>query len=237
MATHTGCIAVLNAGSSSIKFALYEAGRDGALLFHGQVEKIGLAAHLAATDATGATVAERRWEKGELDHQGATERDPEARARAPGRPSGARVRPSRRPRRHANSPRRSASMRASWPRSRSWCPWRRCTSRTISRPSRSLPRWRPPSRRSPASTPRSIVPSPRWRRNSPCRAISRRPACAATASTACPTISSCHGWKRSIRRWRSPAWSSPISAMAPACAPSPTAAASPAPWASPPSTA
>ena len=72
MATHTGCIAVLNAGSSSIKFALYEAGRDGALLFHGQVENIGHAAHLAATDATGAAVAERRWEKGELDHQGAT---------------------------------------------------------------------------------------------------------------------------------------------------------------------
>jgi acetate kinase len=68
----TGCIAVLNAGSSSIKFALYEAGRDGARLFHGQVENIGLAAHLAATDATGAAVAERRWEKGELDHQGAT---------------------------------------------------------------------------------------------------------------------------------------------------------------------
>ena len=40
----TGCIAVLNAGSSSIKFALYEAGRDGALLFRGQVERIGLAA-------------------------------------------------------------------------------------------------------------------------------------------------------------------------------------------------
>ena len=68
----TGCVAVLNAGSSSIKFALYEAGRDGALLFHGQVENIGLAAHLAVTDASGATVAERRWGKGELDHHGAT---------------------------------------------------------------------------------------------------------------------------------------------------------------------
>ena len=68
----TGCVAVLNAGSSSIKFALYEAGRNGALLFHGQVENIGLAAHLAATDASGATVTERRWAKGELDHQGAT---------------------------------------------------------------------------------------------------------------------------------------------------------------------
>ena len=36
--TQPGCIAVLNAGSSSIKFALYEAGHDGALLFRGQVE-------------------------------------------------------------------------------------------------------------------------------------------------------------------------------------------------------
>jgi acetate kinase len=69
----TGCVAVLNAGSSSIKFALYEAGRDGALLFHGQVENIGLAAHLAVADASGATVAERRWGKGELDHHGATD--------------------------------------------------------------------------------------------------------------------------------------------------------------------
>ena len=39
--TQPGCIAVLNAGSSSIKFALYEAGRDGALLFRGQVERLG----------------------------------------------------------------------------------------------------------------------------------------------------------------------------------------------------
>jgi acetate kinase len=68
----TGCIVVLNAGSSSIKFALYEAGRDGALLYHGQVENIGLAAHLAAADASGAAVAGRRWGKGELDHRGAT---------------------------------------------------------------------------------------------------------------------------------------------------------------------
>jgi acetate kinase len=68
----TGCIAVLNAGSSSIKFALYEAGRDGARLFRGQVENIGLAAHLEASDAAGKTVADRRWNKGELDHRGAT---------------------------------------------------------------------------------------------------------------------------------------------------------------------
>jgi acetate kinase len=68
----TSCIVVLNAGSSSIKFALYEAGRDGALLFHGQVENIGLAAHLAIADSSGTTVVERRWGSGELDHHGAT---------------------------------------------------------------------------------------------------------------------------------------------------------------------
>ena len=36
-----GRIAVLNAGSSSIKFALYEAQRDGPMLFQGHVEGIG----------------------------------------------------------------------------------------------------------------------------------------------------------------------------------------------------
>jgi acetate kinase len=72
-----GCIAVLNAGSSSIKFALYEAAggepaQDGARLFHGQVENIGLAAHLEVADAAGAVVAQRKWAAGALDHDGAT---------------------------------------------------------------------------------------------------------------------------------------------------------------------
>lgn len=40
------CLAVINAGSSSIKFALYDAaGRDRRL--HGQVEGIGTNPHLA----------------------------------------------------------------------------------------------------------------------------------------------------------------------------------------------
>jgi acetate kinase len=67
-----GCIAVLNAGSSSIKFALYEANRDGALLYRGQIESIGLGPHLRAADASGTVVAERRWTGGALDHHGAT---------------------------------------------------------------------------------------------------------------------------------------------------------------------
>jgi acetate kinase len=70
--TVTGCIAVLNAGSSSIKFAHYEAGHDGALLFRGQIENVGLAPHLKAVDAAGAVVAERRWANGVLDHHAAT---------------------------------------------------------------------------------------------------------------------------------------------------------------------
>src|SRR5215471_20259837 len=68
----TGCIAVLNAGSSSIKFALYEAGHDGALLFRGQIENIGQTPHLKAVDAAGAVVSERRWTGGSLDHHAAT---------------------------------------------------------------------------------------------------------------------------------------------------------------------
>jgi acetate kinase len=66
------CIAVLNAGSSSIKFALYETGSAGDLLFRGQVERLGLEPHLRASDATGKVVAERNWPAGELDHHGAT---------------------------------------------------------------------------------------------------------------------------------------------------------------------
>lgn len=71
--TSNGCIAVLNAGSSSIKFALYATGMAGPLLFRGQVERIGLAAHLKAMDATGRVVAERRWPEGQIDHRAATD--------------------------------------------------------------------------------------------------------------------------------------------------------------------
>ncbi len=53
----------LNAGSSSIKFAVFEisAGRDPAPLNHGQIEGIGAAPHLLARDQSGATLTERRW--------------------------------------------------------------------------------------------------------------------------------------------------------------------------------
>jgi acetate kinase len=65
-----GCIAVLNAGSSSVKFALYEDGDDGALLYRGQVEQIGLSPRLKLSDGQGDPVARRKY--GQLDHRSAT---------------------------------------------------------------------------------------------------------------------------------------------------------------------
>ncbi len=55
----------LNAGSSSLKFALYHAEAEPALVAHGQIEGIGGAAHLIARDPAGATLTERRWPEGE----------------------------------------------------------------------------------------------------------------------------------------------------------------------------
>jgi len=66
------CLAVLNAGSSSIKFALYAAS-DQSLLFRGQIESIGLKPRLKVRDATGATVAEQRWPPEDFDHRTATQ--------------------------------------------------------------------------------------------------------------------------------------------------------------------
>ncbi|WP_240789877.1 acetate/propionate family kinase [Roseomonas sp. HF4] len=56
-------VLVLNAGSSSIKFELFEA-RDGAPVarFGGQVEGIGAAPHFVAQDAAGRRLADRRWD-------------------------------------------------------------------------------------------------------------------------------------------------------------------------------
>jgi len=67
-----GPILVVNAGSSSIKFSGYAATdeREPALLFKGQIEGIGVAPHLLAKDAKGATIAEKRWPKdAKADHE------------------------------------------------------------------------------------------------------------------------------------------------------------------------
>ena len=66
------CIAVVNAGSSSIKFGLFDTGVDERLRFKGQVEQIGVAPRLTVKDSTGDVLAEKEWTAKELDHRSAT---------------------------------------------------------------------------------------------------------------------------------------------------------------------
>jgi len=71
----TDAIAVLNAGSSSIKFSLFaQAGADLALLVRGQAEAIHTAPRFVAKDAAGVTISQHAWEAGtRLGHDGALE--------------------------------------------------------------------------------------------------------------------------------------------------------------------
>ena len=66
------CIAVVNAGSSSIKFGLFESGVDERLQFKGQVEQIGVAPRLTVKDPSGEVLAEEQWTAKELDHRSST---------------------------------------------------------------------------------------------------------------------------------------------------------------------
>jgi acetate kinase len=66
-------IAVLNAGSSSIKYSLFSrSGTDLALQLRGQVEGIYTAPRFVAKDTAGKLVGEKRWDEGtNLGHAGA----------------------------------------------------------------------------------------------------------------------------------------------------------------------
>ena len=64
----SGCIAVINAGSSSVKFAVYEASGEANVLFRGQVEGIGIAPHLTIEDTDSRVVAEQNWPADGFDH-------------------------------------------------------------------------------------------------------------------------------------------------------------------------
>ena len=66
------CVAVLNAGSSSIKFAVHGAAMPAALVLNGQIESIGLSPRLRLRDGSGATIEERSWDKKGFDHAAAT---------------------------------------------------------------------------------------------------------------------------------------------------------------------
>ncbi|WP_380872032.1 acetate kinase [Sphingomonas sp. DBB INV C78] len=69
----TQCVAVLNAGSSSIKLALYQPGETEPLLYDGQLEKIGVAPRLHIADAAGNSVEDRSWPDDRLDHAAGTQ--------------------------------------------------------------------------------------------------------------------------------------------------------------------
>lgn len=67
-------IAVINAGSSSIKFSLFEEaeGTDVVLFLKGQVEGLYTDnTHFLAEDTTGTVVAEQRWTSGDISHDSA----------------------------------------------------------------------------------------------------------------------------------------------------------------------
>ena len=67
----SGCIAVINAGSSSVKFAIYECVDMGAL-YRGQVEGIGTAPCLRIVNTKSEIIADRTWPSAGFDHDMAT---------------------------------------------------------------------------------------------------------------------------------------------------------------------
>ena len=64
-------IAVINAGSSSIKFAVYQAGSDLPLLLKGQIEGIGAKRRASLSDAQGQTVLQEELPEQGFDHAAA----------------------------------------------------------------------------------------------------------------------------------------------------------------------
>lgn len=68
----SACLAVLNAGSSSLKFAVYDAAPGEALLFKGQLDGIGVSPRLVVKDPRGEPLEERSWPAEGFDHAAAT---------------------------------------------------------------------------------------------------------------------------------------------------------------------
>src|SRR4051794_17473690 len=62
------CIAVVNAGSSSVKFGIYDTAGDETPLLKGQVEQIGVSPTLTASDPKGKEVANQSWEPDGFGH-------------------------------------------------------------------------------------------------------------------------------------------------------------------------
>lgn len=66
------CIAVLNAGSSSIKFAAYRQSEPVQIEFRGRIERIAIAPTLSIVDKAGEQIEERSWPAEGFDHRAAT---------------------------------------------------------------------------------------------------------------------------------------------------------------------
>jgi acetate kinase len=64
MGGERGSVLTLNAGSSSIKFALFDESLKGAARLRGEIEDLDAAPHLRATDAAGHALAEQNWTAG-----------------------------------------------------------------------------------------------------------------------------------------------------------------------------
>ena len=229
---------VVNAGSSSIKFQLFDliGGDRLQLAFKGQLEGIGTRPHLAAKDAGGTVLIDETYPPDQAARL-ATRRWAGSRRGWSGGLAACHVRSAT-----GSCMVGRISQHRPWWTTRCWtassssCRWPRCTSRTIWRRSgRSAPAIRI-SPRSPASIPRSTATIPRSPTGSRSRMPGTRRGSAGTAFTACPTSTSPAGCRRSTRSWRKAGWRPAILAPAPRCAPSMPGAASTARWASPPST-
>jgi acetate kinase len=70
--TPAPCVAVLNAGSSSVKFAIHAASPEAPRLLGGQIEAIGIAPRLRLNDSGGALLKEQTWDPNGFDHAAAT---------------------------------------------------------------------------------------------------------------------------------------------------------------------
>jgi acetate kinase len=67
------CVAAINAGSSSIKFALFEASSTNPeILFRGQIDGIGVVPHLDVKDSQGNVIVDRSWAAAGFDQDAAT---------------------------------------------------------------------------------------------------------------------------------------------------------------------
>ena len=64
----TDAVLALNAGSSSIKYGLFETNEHG-LVARGEIEGIGTAPHFIARDAASLVIGERRWPDASADHE------------------------------------------------------------------------------------------------------------------------------------------------------------------------